>query len=544
MASTTATQPSEEGLFDKTPPNNDKTEESRNSIELIKDTYTPEAVFVLCGPIGSSLSIVSSELKQILERDFNYDSCEEIKLSKFILEHQDKLDGPKFNRADDIYKDKSEKFVDIQEKIEIGNALRKKYESSILAELAIGKIAFDRGQDTEKNGGADNGAFRKRRVAYIIDSIKNIDELNILRLVYRDMLYFIGVYSPLEYRIKILEGEGQDKNKKMTKSEIYELIDKDSGEEKPYGQKVSETFPLADFFLRVDSPDHENIRKKLKRFLNLVFGTKIVTPTPGETAMYIAVSSSGNSACLSRQVGAAITDKDGEIIAVGWNDVPKFGGNLYQEGNTPDNRCMHMHGGKCYNDEEKNNIASTIVETLKDKGLLKDGINIETTVDVVRDSKISRLVEFSRSIHAEMHAIIIGCQTSGSKIIGGKLYCTTYPCHNCARHIIVAGIKEVYYIEPYRKSLTIALHFDSITESEEDSNKKVKISIFDGVGPNRYLELFKMEKDSRKIKKSGKMTVGHHKSSLPKGTISIQAIPVLEAAVTKELVNKNVIKAK
>ena len=75
-----------------------------------------------------------------------------------------------------------------------------------------------------------------------------------------------------------------------------------------------------------------------------------------------------------------------------------------------------------------------------------------------------------------MHAIISGSQLSGSKMINGKLFCTTYPCHNCARHIIVAGIKEVYYIEPYVKSLCLTLHDDAITE-DENSTEKVRILI-------------------------------------------------------------------
>ena len=65
---------------------------------------------------------------------------------------------------------------------------------------------------------------------------------------------------------------------------------------------------------------------------------------------------------------------------------------------------------------------------------------------VAKSSRIKSLIEFSRSIHAEMHAIITGSQLGGDRMIGGSLYCTTYPCHNCARHIILAGIKKVYYI--------------------------------------------------------------------------------------------------
>ena len=79
---------------------------------------------------------------------------------------------------------------------------------------------------------------------------------------------------------------------------------------------------------------------------------------------------------------------------------------------------------------------------------------------------------------------------------GGKLYCTTYPCHNCARHIIVAGIQEVYYIEPYVKSLCMELHADALTE-DENTEGKVKILVYDGVAPRRYLEFFTMFKERK-----------------------------------------------
>ena len=32
------------------------------------------------------------------------------------------------------------------------------------------------------------------------------------------------------------------------------------------------------------------------------------------------------------------------------------------------------------------------------------------------------------------------------------MYMTTFPCHNCAKHIIASGIINVYYIEPYAES--------------------------------------------------------------------------------------------
>ena len=157
---------------------------------------------------------------------------------------------------------------------------------------------------------------------------------------------------------------------------------------------------------------------------------------------------------------------------------------------------------------------------------------------VTMGSKVKDLIEFSRSIHAEMHAILTASQINGNKIKGGKLYITTYPCHSCARHIIAAGISEVYYIEPYRKSLATKLHSDAITENETDANK-VRILPYDGVAPTRYLKLFKVPQDSRKS--GGKMIRTDPKTAAPRFDKTLEALPVLEGVVVRGLKERHVI---
>lgn len=494
----------------------------------IRATHTSELVIALCGPIGSRLNKVATLLETLLEERFNYE-CDIIKLSQFIEKHHNLSNSsPGFNR--------------IKTLIAKGDELRKEYGHGILAELAIHQIAKERNKD---NGDillnvkeTEPRKFEPRRVCHIIDSIKNQEELNVLKLVYQDMLYFIGVFSPLPVRQKNLENLG------MSQKEVFELIDQDSGEEFAHGQTVRDTFPQADFFLRIDTGVDNPLKINLERFLNIIFKTAIATPTLDETAMYLAASSGGSSACLSRQVGAALTDSKGEVIAVGWNDVPKAGGNLYQYsaddplGNN-DKRCMNLDGGTCFNDLEKIEIANTIVNDLITATLIEQSKKDEA-VKIIRKSKIKNLIEFSRAVHAEMHAIIVGSQLAGARVKNGKLYCTTYPCHACARHIIAAGIKEVFYIEPYRKSLATKLHNDSITEEETD-DKKVRILPFNGVAPARYLQLFSIQSHSRKDGVTGKMAQYKPRETKPPFNVTLESIPVLEGIVVKNLVDKRAI---
>lgn len=55
-------------------------------------------------------------------------------------------------------------------------------------------------------------------------------------------------------------------------------------------------------------------------------------------------------------------------------------------------------------------------------------------------------------MHAEMFAITDAARR-GLSVRDATLYCTTFPCHMCARHIIASGIRKVVYIEPYPKSM-------------------------------------------------------------------------------------------
>lgn len=492
--------------------------------EKLENTHTVELVISLCGFVGTDIHEVGEKIKEILVSSFDYE-VEIIKLSDLIKQYS--------SSAKSVERLKGE-FEYITSLINGGNELRKKYENNILACLAIQKMSYDRIALKKDKG---HSSFKSRRICYIIDSIKNTDELELLKLVYRDIHYSIGIFSPIEERQKNL------RLRSMTDPQISELIDLDSGEEIPQGQKVRDTFIRSDYFLRIETTVNQNIEEKLKRFLNLVFGTKVITPTLEETAMYHAASAANNSACLSRQVGAALTDIAGEILSIGWNDVPKAGGGLYQSdakdllsGN--DNRCWNLGSKGCWNDEEKDLITNDLVNILIKEGIVDESKRKEL-FGKMRNSKIKSLVEFSRAIHAEMHAIIIASQTAGERVRGGSLYITTYPCHNCARHIIVAGIKKVYYIEPYRKSLTTKLHYDAITEKEEDS-EKVVILMYDGVAPERFMELFKMTPNSRKLS-TGKKIIHDLKLAQPKTTLSLEAIPVLETKVVDELSKKGLL---
>lgn len=71
------------------------------------------------------------------------------------------------------------------------------------------------------------------------------------------------------------------------------------------------------------------------------------------------------------------------------------------------------------------------------------------------------IIEFGRVVHAEMSALMDAARL-GRPVQDAKLFCTTFPCHICAKHITAAGISSVFFLEPYPKSAAFALHPDSI----------------------------------------------------------------------------------
>jgi deoxycytidylate deaminase len=303
----------------------------------------------------------------------------------------------------------------------------------------------------------------------------------------------------------------EDRNSRLVdegfKDDLIEVImNRDRKEIDKSGQQLEKSFKLADYFMHNPLGNVELIPDQAKRFFSLIHGDNGITPTKHEHAMYVAHSTALKSSCLSRQVGAVITDKSHRIVAVGTNDVPQYGGGLYTGESGNDDRCF-----------KNRKICENTAEKILRKKRIKDGIikefpNIfsdpkqlkvaESKVDEIVDlvfaqSGIPDLIEFSRAVHAEMDAIVSLSRGGGGTTVGASLYATTFPCHNCARHIVAAGIEKVYYIEPYEKSLAPEAHNDSIIVLDHDYEEekqnvipKVKFIHFSGVGPRLYPELF------------------------------------------------------
>jgi len=102
------------------------------------------------------------------------------------------------------------------------------------------------------------------------------------------------------------------------------------------------------------------------------------------------------------------------------------------------------------------------------------------------------LIEFMRAVHAEMAAISSAARR-GIGINGCTIFSTTFPCHECARHIVAAGLTKAVFIDPYPKSRVGEMFDDSIAVDEEDG-KRIPFLPYVGVSPRMYLQLFRAPK--------------------------------------------------
>ena len=125
--------------------------------------------------------------------------------------------------------------------------------------------------------------------------------------------------------------------------------------------------------------------------------------------MSIADLAASRSTCTRRKVGAVLV-KNRRIISTGYNGAP----------------AGHQH--------------------CQEIGCLREQLNVPS----------GEKHELCRGVHAEQN-VIIQAAFHGIPVAGASLYCTTQPCSICAKMIINAGIKKVYFKKGYDDPLSLEM---------------------------------------------------------------------------------------
>ncbi len=132
-------------------------------------------------------------------------------------------------------------------------------------------------------------------------------------------------------------------------------------------------------------------------------------PSWNEYFMGICDLMATRSTCTRRHVGAVLV-KDKRILCSGYNGAPS--------------KVPHC----------------------KETGCLRAKLNVPS----------GEKHELCRGVHAEQNAIVQAA-LHGIQVEGSVLYCTNQPCSICAKMIINAGIKTVYYKDGYDDTLTLEM---------------------------------------------------------------------------------------
>lgn len=485
-----------------------------------------ELVFALAGPVGADLREVGRTLGDALRKS-EY-AVEEISVSAIIRQLAmrrplTRSDGSAIRVVDTPEEQRIASYVDA------GNAIRRLASNpAAVATAAIGEIRGRR----KRAGGAP------ARRAYIVRSLKRPEEVHLLRRVYGPGFFLIGANVNRPARVESLAKRIARSHQETPASpnfsrylgEAEALAKRDEDETADaYGQRLRDVFQLCDLFV---SPTAElPLFEQIDRFVRLILGDLGETPWTDEQFMFHAFAASLASGALGRQVGALLVSPTREVLGMGWNDVPKGGGGLYRAGDHYDHRDIREDRDSV--NVHADQILGEMVEMARLAGWLRDGVEprLDDAREAFKKSRIMGLLEFGRTSHAEMEAVLAAGRI-GATSRGATLYTTTFPCHQCARLIVTAGIRRVVYIEPYPKSRALELHRDAIfawddvtapacTDRDCDEAHVVRFEPFLGIGPHRFVDLFSMTTRAgiprdRKTKASGERIRWDAKTSLPK----------------------------
>jgi deoxycytidylate deaminase len=445
-----------------------------------------EVVLAVVSPIATDTDTVCRVLGEALRQRAGYDPVE-IRISSLIDEVASVAEPEEAS---------SNRFRRLMDK---GDTLRRESDDgSICAMLAVQAIRASR---------VDRGGR-----AMILISLKHPDEVRLLRWVYGRRFLVIGVSEEVpdreeHLRRMLLTGRRSAADQEWAAGEARALILRDEKDElQPvFGQRVRDAYQLCDVYLPVSGPE---LTHRAERLVDLLFGDPFITPSRDEMGISHAYAAKFRSSAGGRQVGAALLDDQGELLATGCNDVPAPGGGQSWEDEPDDHRDFaELHQDA--NEGKKFELTVELLGALKDSLWLapdRAELSLDELARLALDPKeqpeggiaplegtrVADLLEFGRIMHAEM-AVLMTAARRGTPVRGSTLYTTTYPCHECMRLIIGAGVARVVYIDPYPKSLVSEL-FKGHLRVTSNARQALVLDRFVGIAPRLMPDLFSQVK--------------------------------------------------
>ncbi len=315
----------------------------------------------------------------------------------------------------------------------------------------------------------------------VIDGIRNTGEVRWLRQRF-PTFFLVAVHAEYNTRWERVKNGYEGNQRLFEEADQRDLETEDD----PGGQQVGKCVSAADYVLvnekdlGAEESQKDNLYESLAPVLALMQGvheeTKVTLrpATEEEVHMATAYAQSHMSRCLKRQVGAVIVNDRNIPLSIGYNENP-----------------IGVHSCAapprfCFKDERINKTLEGLGKITcpkcgeKQESLKQPWkcLNQECRANFKKLFAPGRGVELCTAIHAEERAIR---SLGGQSVEGGKLYCTTFPCFQCARYILDAGIKFVVYVEAY-----------PILESKEFlTDNGVEVSPFEGFKARAFNTVFR-----------------------------------------------------
>ena len=287
----------------------------------------------------------------------------------------------------------------------------------------------------------------------VIDAIRNPYEAIYFKERYASF-YLVSINTENENRLDHLR-----KAHKFSETQIDELDRKEypnklSGTQKFVSQNIQKCIEISDIHIhnpRAEQYSNVELKCQISWYIALIMHPGLVMPTSLENCMQIAYTVKQSSGCISRQVGAVVTDGSYSVKAVGWNNTP--------QGQVP---CLLRNAedlllgedASAYSSYEKND--AKFRKTLTDKfeplrkSILLDGRNLSFCFkDLQNEVEGHKNQVHTRSLHAEENAFLQIAKHGGMELKGGVLFTTASPCELCSKKAYQLGISLIVYIDPY-----------------------------------------------------------------------------------------------
>ena len=333
-----------------------------------------------------------------------------------------------------------------------------------------------------------------------------------------------------EHEDKDIKGARQGKNIDIEENVYQEIFErkntisklvKNAYKSKTYLfrlQDVDNCLQKADILIN-NGGTKEELRLKILRYICLMRHPGLVPPTTDERCMQIAQSAKLNSGCISRQVGAVISDKEGNILSIGWNDAVASNGNeciscvrrsFEKLVNMRDEEAYSYY--EFYSPEFRNRIEEIMKDTVETyRDTFREDMNTKEAFLKIANEKLEgvplgfcfkdiycsithdRNQVHTRAQHGEENALET---VDRQRCEGGTLYTTSSSCELCAKKALGYSIKRMVYIEPYSGITNDHIlghkveNGVRIKRGQTVRTESMKVELFTGATQSAYIRLY------------------------------------------------------